>query len=95
MRWTVYSLMLLVIAQNLSLIVALSSYCFQMGMLWPKSATSDNLRWDDAKVQWYLNGNGISIAVLDAAIFVTPLFMLHRLAIPKVSHVASVVLPAS
>lgn len=92
MRWIVYSLMFLLIAQNLSLVFIFTSYCFPRSALWPGSATSsDGGHWKTSTIQWYLNINGLVVAVLDATIFATPLFMLQRLAIPKVCQ--SLLLP--
>lgn len=86
MRYAVYALLALVLAQNLALIFVAAFSCM---------ASSDGLDdrncWKASSMQWYVNANGIVIAVLDLGILVTPMFMLHRLAIPKVSCLCQVV----
>lgn len=84
MRWAVYVLMTLVVVQNLGMVFVTAFACMPGNALWPKTESVDGRCWSYSSIQWYINANGIAIAVLDSAILLTPLFMLHRLAIPKV-----------
>jgi hypothetical protein len=79
MRATVYVLMFLVAAQNTSFFVVQAIACTRPIFLTGESGHC----WSSDNVQKMYNINGIAIAVLDTAIFVVPLLMLHGLSMPQ------------
>ncbi|KAI5361001.1 hypothetical protein Slin15195_G089110 [Septoria linicola] len=82
MRATVYILMFVVAAQNISFLIVQALSCMPPSFLPVGNEAVDRKCWSPQTIQQSYNVNGVLIAIIDAAIFVVPLCMLHGMELP-------------
>lgn len=76
MRATVYILMFVVAAQNITFFIVQALSCIPIGSI------DAGHCWSSERMQLLFNVTGIIITIIDTAIFVIPLCMLHGLELP-------------
>ena len=84
MRWTVYGLLAIILAQAFTAGVVQSLSYVPPSKLWSNPGYYSH-HTTPSTAQSFYNANGIIMAITSLAVYTVPFFMLHNLELPTVS----------